>query len=205
MKNTLTAFTLLTALTMNINAQAEITDTNTFFVGLGYEKSSFESNYDGADGDPLEVKPDNLFVQGGFYVYKNILAIEAKYSNTVNQDEAELSDDPSLLSVQLNSEIESMEFYLPAKTTGNLYVKGKIGYAFQTYTLESNVTDSNGDQIFNDTQEWDLDGLAYGVAVGYDFSENLNIEAHYTAFDLEEEVSIDADISSMGIALNYRF
>ena len=116
--------------------------------------------------------------------FSDVLSIEFEYTDTVSKD-----DDYQGSGV--SAQVETMGIFVAAKTTGDLYVKGRLGY---TQSEQQFGSDSSG--IYADLEgSKNVYGLAYGVAAGYKFMKRGTLrsalELEYMVYPTREDVEFD--------------
>lgn len=142
---------------------------------------------------------------GGFAFGKGInetLAVEFEYTSTVSKDNDYLDSGSDV-------EVDTLGVFLVAKTQGDLYVKGRLGYVrsdqeFGTPGL-SILSDLEGSK--------NVYGLAYGASAGYKFMKGHSIELEYMVYPTRDDVDIDfrpiggplleEDLEMDFVAINY--
>lgn len=133
-------------------------------VYLGLKYGIYELYDDDLD-DGDEAEP----AQGGVVFGKainDVLGWEFEYTNTVSKED-------DWLGAGLDVEAESVGIYLTAKSPGDAYVKGRVGYV----RVEQDIS------LF---APYNAYGIAYGVGGGYEFVKGLALEVEYTVMPTEE-------------------
>jgi len=134
---------------------------------LGVKYGVFKSEQNVGPKDRYDVEMDNLgFVFGG--EINDILALEFDYSQTVSADKEESGGSTSKASV------DSIGLFLVAKSRGDVYVRGRVGYT----KIEIDISDFGTDRIY---------GLAYGIGAGIKVGKGAAFEIEYTVFPETDE------------------
>jgi len=137
---------------------------------LGVKYGVFKSEQNVGPSDKYDVEMDNLgFVFGG--EINDILALEFDYSQTVSADKEESMGSTARASV------DSIGLFLVAKSRGDVYVRGRVGYTRIEIEL-SFMGDSESDNIY---------GLAYGIGAGIKVGKGAAVEIEYTVFPETDE------------------
>ena len=116
--------------------------------------------------------------------FNDVLALEFEYTDTVSKDD-------DYQGSGISASVETMGVFLVARTTGDLYVKGRVGY---TQSEQDFGSDPSG--IFADLEgSKNVYGIAYGVAAGYKFMKvgtlQSALELEYMIYPTREDVEID--------------
>jgi len=136
-------------------------------VYLGVKYGVFHSEQNVGPSDKYDVEMDNLgFVFGG--ELNDILALEFDYSQTVSADKEVSGGSISKASV------DSMGLFLVAKSSGDIYVRGRVGYT----RIEIEISDFGTDNIY---------GLAYGIGAGINVGKGAAFEIEYTVYPETDE------------------
>lgn len=136
-----------------------------------------------------DVEMDNLgFVFGG--EINEFLALEFDYSQTVSADKTESGGSTA------KQTVDTLGFFLAAKTEGDVYARGRVGYT----RIEHNISfmgDSESDNIY---------GIAYGIGAGMKVGKGAVIEIEYTVFPETDEffgVQVAGDIENEFLTLGF--
>ncbi len=155
-------------------------------VYLGVKYGVFKSEQNVGPKDKYDVEMDNLgFVFGG--EISDILALEFDYSQTVSADKEESGGSIAKASV------DSIGLFLVARTSGDVYVRGRVGYT----RIELEISDFGSDNIY---------GIAYGIGAGMKVGEGAAIEIEYTVFPETDEffgVPIEGEIENEFLTVGF--
>jgi opacity protein-like surface antigen len=136
-----------------------------------------------------DVEMDNLgFVFGG--EINEMLALEFDYSQTVSADKEESGGSTAKQSV------DTLGFFLVAKTSGDVYARGRVGYTRIEHDI-SFMGDSGSDNIY---------GIAYGIGAGMKVGKGAAIEIEYTVYPETDEffgVQVAGDIENEFLSLGF--
>lgn len=112
-------------------------------------------------------------------------AMEFEYTTTVSVDDdykLRLSDTLTLSGS--SAEVNSLGVFAVARTPGDLYLKGRLGY-------------TRTEQIFSDSLgvDWggskNVYGVAYGFSLGYKFTKGGALELEYMVYPTREDLTFD--------------
>ena len=106
------------------------------------------------------------FVFGGHL--NDYLALEFDYTQTVSAEKEDF------IGTAVKVHTDTIGLFLVARTTGDLYVKGRLGYSW----IDQEITKVGSDTVY---------GLAGGLGAGYEFSDTFSLEAEYTLFPVTDE------------------
>ena len=130
------------------------------------------------------------------------LAVEFEFTQTVSVDD-------DYLGSGVDAEVDTLGIFLVGKTTGDFYVRGKIGYTrvAQEFGDDSGFFTSSGL-----SGEKNVYGVAYGIGAGIKTDGFGYFELEYTVFPTRDDVSIDTgtflgevdlDVEMDMVSLNY--
>ena len=116
--------------------------------------------------------------------FNDVLAMEFEYTDTVSKDD-------DYQGTGVSAEVETMGVFLVAKSPGQLYVKGRVGY---TQSEQQFGSDSSG--IYADLEgSKNVYGIAYGFAAGFKFEKRGTLqsalELEYMVYPTREDVEFD--------------
>ena len=112
----------------------------------------------------------------------DIISMEFEYTTTVSKDD-------DYAGTGANAELDTIGFFVVAKSTGNVYGKARLGYTrVSTEDLEDTaIIDWGSDNNY---------GIAAGLGAGFKFMEGGAIELEYMLYPKLEDVEFD--FSSVG-------
>lgn len=143
---------------------------------------------DADDSDINLDKPTAYGVYGGYSFNKN-LAVEAEYIKSSDADvTVDGFDDKSEFNAETIGLYGVYRYNLPNQLDA-LYVKGKLGVA------RSKVDAKGADSVYDS-------GVAGGLGLGYDLTNNVSIEGEYTKLP---DPADDASSDLWTIGAHYRF
>ncbi len=184
----LALFFLSLALLLPAQSQAQgvkeyVNRADAFFgeVYLGLKYGIYQLYDDDLD-DGEEAEPGQAGVVFGRSI-NDVLGWEFEYTTTVSQED-------EWLDAELDVETESVGIYLTAKTAGDAYLKGRLGYV-------------RVEQDINLFEPYNAYGLAYGAGGGYEFVKGLSLEVEYTVMPTEERSA--TGINAVGIPATFDF
>jgi hypothetical protein len=122
------------------------------------------------------------------------LAAELQYSTTYKKSTVNHEITNSLGSglETISSSLNTLGAYAAYRSSGNLYLKAKVGYMKETYNDSSSFRISHSKNSTSDS------GLAGGIGAGYKF-EQSRVELEYTA----KSGPMDLRYLSMGYFLSF--
>ncbi len=109
--------------------------------------------------------------------FSDTWAMEFEYTTTVSVDDDYFGTGSS-------AEVNSLGFFVVARTPGSLYFKGRLGY-------------TRSEQIFGSSTivDWEgsknIYGVAYGAALGYKFMKGGALEVEYMVYPTRDDVTFD--------------
>ncbi len=132
------------------------------YLGLKYSRISIFSD-DLDDGDEADSRNVGFMFGKGI---NDLLSWEIAYnSNVTNED--------NWLGAGLDVEAETLGFFLVAKTQGDIYFKGRVGYARVTEDISL-------------VREFNSYGIAYGVGAGFKIGKEGAIEVELSKLPTED-------------------
>lgn len=109
--------------------------------------------------------------------FNDTVSMEFEYTLTVSKDD-------SYFSSGNEASVDTLGIFLTAKTQGDLYVKGRAGWARTTQEFgDDPVVDIGGTE--------NVYGMAVGVAAGYKFMKGGAIELEYMIYPTRDDVDFD--------------
>lgn len=127
------------------------------------------------------------FVFGGHF--NDYLAMEFEYTQTVSAAHEQF------LGTDVRISADTIGLFLVARTTGSVYLRGRIGYGWIDQTIDAVGTDT-------------VYGLAGGIGGGIEFSDTFGVEVEYTIYPKADEFNTfgaAGDLTSDMIAVNLVF
>lgn len=126
----------------------------------------------------------------------DVLALEFEYTTTVSED-----DDYG--GTGSSASVETVGFFVVARTPGDLYAKGRLGYTRAAQEFDDNAfVDWGGEE--------NVYGMAAGVSVGYKIMKGGAIELEYMLYPTRDDVeftsgaiTIEEDLEMDFVAINY--
>jgi len=126
------------------------------------------------DLDPLgldfpDLATDNLgFVFGG--EINEYFSLEFSYTETVSEEKKDLFK----LGTDLKVSTDTIGLFLVAKTQGDVYIKGRVGYIRMNQKVSYSLLDfKENDNLY---------GIAAGLGVGMKIGKGTSLELEYTRF-----------------------
>ena len=142
----------------------------------------------------------------GFVFGKGIndyLALEFEYNYNVVEDKNYLGDDAGL-------SMDAIGLFLAAKTMGDVYVKGRLGYMRVAHDFGASTLTTTYSQLEGTKNIY---GLAFGVGAGLKVAKGHTLELEYTLYPEREDVTLDftssggpiinTDLESDFLSFNY--
>ena len=133
-----------------------------------------------------DIETDNLGLVIG-YLWESGLGFDFDYAKTVSEDSV------SANGVSADASLDTWGLYATYQTAGDLYFKGRLGYAVVQLDLEG----------AGDTDE-NASGFAYGVAAGMVFGDGA-FEASYSVLPDEDFQGADVDADAELFAIRYQW
>jgi opacity protein-like surface antigen len=125
----------------------------------------------------------------------DVLAMEFEYTTTVSKDDDYGGSD-------LSASTDILGLFLVAKTAGDIYVRGRIGYTRVTQDFGSSASG-----LFDDLSgQKNIYGVGYGVGAGYKFMKGGAVELEYMVYPTRDDVDFggnEVDLEMDFISLNY--
>lgn len=157
-------------------------------VYLGVKGGILSLESDGFGPDPVDIT--NIgFVFGGHF--NDYMAMEFDYTQTVSAAHEQF------LGTDVTVGADTIALFLIFRTTGSLYLKGRIGYGW----IDQDVGGVGKDTIY---------GLAGGIGAGMEFSDTFGIEVEYTIYPTADEFDtfgaagdVTADLLSLNLVFSY--
>lgn len=191
MKNKFAAVVLTLALLVPLTSHAagsyrsnnttSVVGTTKVYLGVKYGVLTIAPDVSGAD----DIEADNMgFVFGGHF--NDYLSLEFDYTQTVSAAREDF------LGATTNVKTDTIGIFLAARTTGELYAKGRVGYSW----IEQDVSGMGSDKVY---------GLAFGAAVGWEITDTFAVEGEYTIFPETDEFDrfgSDGDLDTSLVAVN---
>lgn len=107
----------------------------------------------------------------------DVLAMEFEYTTTV-------SDDDDYFGTGSSASVDTLGLFVVARTSGDLYAKGRVGYTRVDQEFGDNpVIDWGGSK--------NVYGIAIGVAAGYKITKGGAIELEYMLYPTRDDVEFD--------------
>ena len=173
MKNKIAAVVLTMAMLVPLtgNAAATYRSNNTtsaigatkVYLGVKFGVLTVEPDASGAD----DIEVDNMgFVFGGHF--NDYLSLEFDYTQTVSAEKEDF------LGTTTKFRTDTTGIFLSLRTTGALYLKGRVGYSW----IEQEVSSIGSDTVY---------GMAAGVGAGWEITDTFAVEGEYTIFPETDE------------------
>ena len=113
----------------------------------------------------------------------DVIALEFEYNTTVSEDDNYGGSGTS-------AGLETVGFFVVAKSPGALYGKARLGYTRLTTDLDD--VDAAVGVVGIDWGSDNVYGLAFGLGAGYKFMEGNALEVEYMLYPKIEDVEFDA-------------
>ncbi len=158
------------------------------YLGVKYGLLTVDPDVSGAD----EIDMDNMGVVFGGHL-SDYLALELDYTQTVSAEKERFAGS------DVKFESDTLGLFLVFKTTGTLYGRARVGYT----RIEQDVTTIGSDTVY---------GLAFGLGAGFEFADNVAIEAEYTLYPETDEFdrlgkviddTLSTELISVGVIWSY--
>lgn len=172
------------------DAGARVAFPGEVYLGIKLGTYSVEQNVSGS----IPFEADSMgFTFGGDI--NDYLALEFAYTHTVSADK---TDDGSGSIARFS--VNTLGFFLVAKSEGDLYVRGRVGYTRAGQKLDY-LGQNPSDNVY---------GVAYGIGAGYKLSRDAAIEIEYTVFPETDDFfgvpivgEMESDLVTVGFTWSY--
>lgn len=190
MKNKIMLFALISSLPV-VSLAEEAVFTPSWYGGLHIGKANTELNDAQQEFSFLNV--------GGNFGYRYTKNISVEGFLTFASDEEKDHYVSDILATDVGVKVDAMGVYVVGQSSGDLYVKGRVGLAQTRFSYDASGYESESEEDI---------GFSYGIGAGAKINSTIRVELEYIVFPevsdpIFTQSSYESDMFSLSVVWDF--